>query len=77
MLLSDLRVLGEKLRINVQCSAESFPIRIDRGSIRMEETFLGLSRSKTFTIHNRSDYIVNYKWMLLESAEADNERKEQ
>lgn len=43
----------------------------------MEETFLGLSRSKTIVIHNRSNYIVKYKWMQLESAEADNERKEQ
>ncbi|XP_017761797.1 PREDICTED: hydrocephalus-inducing protein homolog [Eufriesea mexicana] len=67
---------GEKLRIDLRSSAESCPVRIDRGSVRMEETFLGLSRSKTLTIHNRSNYIVKYKWMLLESAEADNERRE-
>lgn len=38
---------------------------------------MGLSRSKTVLIHNRSNYIVKYKWMLFESVEADNERKEQ
>ncbi|CAK9811305.1 Hydrocephalus-inducing protein [Anthophora quadrimaculata] len=67
---------GEKFKIDLRSSAENCPIRIDRGSVRMEETYLGLSRSKVITIHNRSDYIVKYKWMLFESAEADNERKE-
>ncbi|KAK9306551.1 hypothetical protein QLX08_002752 [Tetragonisca angustula] len=67
---------GEKVRMDLRSSAESCSIRIDRGSVRMEETFLGLSRSKIFTIHNRSNYIVKYKWMQLESIEADNERKE-
>lgn len=69
--------LEEKLRIELRCSTENCPVRIDRGSIRMEDTFLGLSRSKILTIHNRSNYIVKYKWMQLESIEADNERREQ
>lgn len=70
-------VPGEKLRIDLQSSAENCHIRIDRGTVRLEETFLGLSRSKTLLIHNRSNHIVKYKWMLFESVEADNERKEQ
>ncbi|XP_043789801.1 hydrocephalus-inducing protein homolog [Apis laboriosa] len=67
---------GEKLCIDLQSSAENCQIRIDRGTVRLEETFLGLSRSKTLLIHNRSNYTVKYKWMLFESIEADNERKE-
>ncbi|XP_026670103.1 hydrocephalus-inducing protein homolog [Ceratina calcarata] len=67
---------GEKLRVKVRGSAENCPIRIDRGTVRMEDTFLGLSRSKTITIHNRSNFIVKYKWMQYESAEVDNERRE-
>ncbi|CAL7939799.1 unnamed protein product [Xylocopa violacea] len=67
---------GIKLRMDLRSSAENCPIRVDRGTIRMEETFLGLSRSKILTIHNRSNFVVRYKWMLLENAEADNERKE-
>ncbi|XP_076763164.1 hydrocephalus-inducing protein [Xylocopa sonorina] len=67
---------GIKLRIDLRSSAENCPIRVDRGTIRMEETFLGLSRSKILTIHNRSNFVVRYKWMLLENVEADNERKE-
>lgn len=65
------------MRIDLQSSAENCHVRIDRGTVRLEETFLGLSRSKTVLIHNRSNYIVKYKWMLFESVEADNERKEQ
>lgn len=72
-----LFALGEKLQIDLQGSAENCSIRIDRGSVRMEETYLGLSRSKTLTIHNRSDYIVKYKWMLLKDEDEDNRRKEE
>nr|XP_034173204.1 hydrocephalus-inducing protein homolog isoform X3 [Osmia lignaria] len=68
---------GEKLQIDLQGSAENCTIRIDRGSVRMEETYLGLSRSKTLTIHNRSDYIVKYKWMLLKDEDEDKKRKEE
>ncbi|XP_031837907.2 hydrocephalus-inducing protein homolog [Nomia melanderi] len=41
----------------------------------MEETYLGLSRSKVLTIHNGSDHVVNYKWMLLKDSEADELRR--
>lgn len=43
----------------------------------MENTYLGMSRSKILTIHNRSDYIVKYQWMCYESSKKDNERKEE
>ncbi|XP_076237948.1 hydrocephalus-inducing protein-like [Calliopsis andreniformis] len=68
---------GEKLGIHVRCSAQNCPVRIDRSSIRMEETYLGLSRSKVVTIHNRSDYIVKYKWMLLKDATTDDQQKKE
>ncbi|XP_043251739.1 hydrocephalus-inducing protein homolog [Colletes gigas] len=70
-------VIGEKLGIDVRCSAQNCPIRVDRSSIRMKETYLELSRSKTLTIHNRSDYIVNYKWMLYKDMDTDIQRREQ
>lgn len=63
--------------MNVRCSAHNCNIRIDRSSIRVEETYVGLSRSKILTIQNRSDYLVKYKWMLLKDAAADEQQKEE
>ncbi|XP_035733008.1 hydrocephalus-inducing protein homolog [Vespa mandarinia] len=68
---------GEILRTKLRSSAVNCIIRIDRGSVKMENTYLGMSRSKILTIHNRSDYIVKYKWMYYKSSKEDNAKKEE
>ncbi|KYN44368.1 Hydrocephalus-inducing protein [Trachymyrmex septentrionalis] len=68
---------GEKLCLMLRSSAINCTIRIDRRSIRMEDTYLGLSRSKVLTIHNRSDYIVKFQWMRFKDNETDVQRKEE
>ncbi|KAG5334606.1 HYDIN protein, partial [Acromyrmex charruanus] len=49
----------------------------ERRSIRMEDTYLGLSRSKVLTIHNRSDYVVKFQWMLFKDNDTDVQHKEE
>lgn len=66
---------GEKLCLTLRSSAINCTIRIDRGSIRMEDTYLGLSRSKVLTIHNRSDYVVKFQWMRYKNNDIDVQRK--
>lgn len=68
---------GEKLCLILRSSAMNCTIRIDRGSIRMEDTYLGLSRSKVLTIHNRSDYVVRFQWMRFKDNDTDVQRKEE
>jgi len=67
----------EKLCLKLRSSATNCTIRIDRGSIRIENTYLGLSRSKVLTIHNRSDYVVKFQWMRFKDNETDVQRKEE
>ncbi|KAK2576816.1 hypothetical protein KPH14_005450 [Odynerus spinipes] len=67
---------GEILRTELRSSAINCTIRTDRGSVKMEDTYLGMSRSKILTIHNRSDYIVKYKWMCYKDSEEDDARRE-
>ncbi|XP_011690792.1 PREDICTED: hydrocephalus-inducing protein-like [Wasmannia auropunctata] len=67
---------GEKLCLTLRSSAMNCMIRIDRGSIRMEDTYLSLSRSKVLTIHNRSDYVVKFQWMRYKDKDTDIQRKE-
>lgn len=43
----------------------------------MDDTYLGLSRSETLTIHNGSDYVVRFQWMQFEDKNADEQRKEE
>ncbi|XP_072764395.1 hydrocephalus-inducing protein-like [Anoplolepis gracilipes] len=68
---------GEKLSLTLQSLAVNCTIRFDRGSIRMEDTYLGLSRSKILTIHNRSDYVVKFQWMRFKDKNTDIQRKEE
>ncbi|KAL6429112.1 hypothetical protein ACFW04_008117 [Cataglyphis niger] len=68
---------GEKLCLTLQSLAINCTIRIDRGSVRMEDTYIGLSRSKLLTIYNRSDYIVKFQWMRFKDKNADIQRKEE
>jgi len=67
---------GEKLCLTLRSSAINCTIEFDTDNVRMEETYLGLSRSKILTIHNRSDYVVKFQWMRYEDKEADMQRKE-
>ncbi|XP_014477568.1 PREDICTED: hydrocephalus-inducing protein homolog [Dinoponera quadriceps] len=68
---------GEKLCLLLQCSSANCTIRIDRNSVRMEDTYLGLSRSKVLTIHNRSDYIVKFQWMCFRDKNNDAQRRDE
>lgn len=78
MYLSQYKLLtGEKLCLILRSSAINCTIRIDRGSVRMEDTYLGLSRSKFLTIHNRSDYVVKFQWMRFRDKNADIQRKDE
>lgn len=70
-------ITGEKLCLTLQSLAINCTIRIDRGSVRMEDTYIGLSRSKLLTIHNRSDYVVKFQWMRFKDKNADIQRKEE
>ncbi|KAL6255306.1 hypothetical protein P5V15_013646 [Pogonomyrmex californicus] len=68
---------GEKLCLALRSSAMNCTIRINRSSIRIEDTYLGLSKSKILTIHNRSDYIVKFQWMRFKDSAADVLHKEE
>ncbi|EFN85828.1 Hydrocephalus-inducing protein-like protein [Harpegnathos saltator] len=68
---------GEKLCLSLQSSSANCTIRIDRSSVRMEDTYLGLSRSKVLTIHNRSDHTVKFQWMCFKDKSSDVERKDE
>lgn len=69
--------IGECICLKLRSSAINCTIRIDRGSVRMEDTYVGLSRSKMLTIHNRSDYIVRFQWMRFKDRDADMQRKQE
>ncbi|XP_066585113.1 hydrocephalus-inducing protein homolog [Prorops nasuta] len=66
---------GETLSIDLHSSAVNCVIEMDRSNIRMEETYLGTSRSEVLTIHNRSSYIVHFEWMRYKDKEADQEKR--
>lgn len=62
--------------VDLHCSAENVPIRLMENFIKMEDTCLGLTRSRAITICNESDYIVNFKWVRNRSSEEDDALKQ-
>lgn len=42
----------------------------------MDDTFLGLTTTKVYTIRNNSDYQLKYRWMKYKNIEDDKARKE-
>jgi len=67
---------GEKLCLTLRSSAINCTIEFDTDNVKLEETYLGLSRSKILTIHNRSDYVVKFQWMRYEDEKTDIQRRE-
>ncbi|XP_033221021.1 hydrocephalus-inducing protein homolog [Belonocnema kinseyi] len=67
---------GEIVRLDLQASAVNSNIRLERGCLKMEDTYLSMSKSKPLTIHNKSDHIVKFSWMKYKDSEEDEKRRE-
>ena len=53
---------GESVYIGVHGAAENSPIRLSRGSIKMDATYMTMTSQKQLTIINRSDVVISFRW---------------
>lgn len=53
---------GETVAIQLHGTAQDANVRLDKSSLRIEDTFLGMANQRVATIFNRSDVIVHYRW---------------
>ena len=66
----------EEIYTQLYGSARDVNIRLDRSSIIMEDTFIGLSSQRSVVLYNRSDVVVHFEWKAFASRMEENVQKE-
>jgi hydrocephalus-inducing protein len=67
---------GEEVYTRLYGSARDTNVRLDRSSITMEDTFIGLSSQRSVVLHNRSDVVVHFEWKAFASKMEEEMQKE-
>lgn len=67
---------GEEVYTQLYGSARDANVRLDRSSITMEDTYIGLSSQRSVTLHNRSDVVVHFEWKAFASKMEEDMQKE-
>jgi len=66
---------GEYVYIRLYGAAQDANVRLDKNSIRIENTYISMANDRTVTIHNRSDVIAHYKWTQYATQEEEQLQK--
>lgn len=53
---------GEDIFISLYGAAIDYNVRLDKNTVKMENTFISCASQRTVAISNRSDIIVQFKW---------------
>jgi hydrocephalus-inducing protein len=56
-------------------AAQDINVRLDKNSIRIEDTYITMTNQRVVTIHNRSDIIVHYEWKKYATIEEESQQK--
>lgn len=71
---SDLEVCydtGEKILVNLYGAAQDSNVRLDKNSVKIENTYIGMAKQRTVTITNRSNVIAHYRWSEFATHESE------
>ena len=68
-------VAGENIYISLYGVAQDALVRLDKNSIRIENTFISMASQRTVTISNRSDVIAHFRWTQYATQEEENQQK--
>jgi hydrocephalus-inducing protein len=66
---------AETLFVNLYGAAQDVNVRLDKNSIRIEDTYITMSNQRTITLHNRSDIIVHFEWKKYATLEEEEHQK--
>jgi hydrocephalus-inducing protein len=65
----------ETIYVSLYGAAQDVNVRLDKNSIRIEDTFITMSNQRTVTITNRSEIIVHYEWKKYATSEEEHQQK--
>ncbi|XP_071173399.1 hydrocephalus-inducing protein homolog isoform X10 [Mytilus edulis] len=66
---------GENVYISLYGAAQNSSVRLDKNTIKMENTYISMANQRTVTIHNRSDVICHFRWTKYNTQEQEDEEK--
>ena len=66
---------GEDVFISLYGAAQDANVRLDKNSIRIENTYISMANERIVTIQNRSDVIAHYKWTQYATQEEEELQK--
>ncbi|KAK3085440.1 hypothetical protein FSP39_003318 [Pinctada imbricata] len=66
---------GEDVLISLYGGAQDANVRLDKNSIRIENTYISMANQRTVIIHNRSDVIAHFRWSQFATAEEEEQQK--
>ncbi|XP_069113582.1 hydrocephalus-inducing protein homolog isoform X2 [Argopecten irradians] len=66
---------GEDVLIALHGQAQDGNVRLDKNSLRIENTFISMANERTVTIHNRSDVIAHFRWTQFATQEEEDQQK--
>lgn len=65
----------ESVYVSLYGTAQDFHVRLDKNSLRIEDTFVTMNNQRTVTIHNRSEIILHYEWKKYATYEEEEQQK--
>uniref|UniRef100_A0A1X7SV74 HYDIN/VesB/CFA65-like Ig-like domain-containing protein n=2 Tax=Amphimedon queenslandica TaxID=400682 RepID=A0A1X7SV74_AMPQE len=64
-------LIGEVVYVQLYGTAIDVNVRLDKSSILMESTYIGLCSQRTLTLHNRTDIVSHFEWKLKSTADEE------
>ncbi|XP_038004429.1 hydrocephalus-inducing protein homolog, partial [Motacilla alba alba] len=64
---------GEETHTSLQGSAVEAHIKLDRGTVTVEQTYITLSNHATVLIHNQSNIIARFQWKAVATGEEEHQ----
>lgn len=62
---------GETILIDLYGGAQDSNVRLEKPSVRIENTYLGMAKQRTVTITNRTNVIAHFRWSEFATQEAE------
>ena len=66
---------GEIIYVNLYGAAQDVNVRLEKNSIRIEDTYITMNNQRSVTINNRSDILVRYEWKKYATYEEEEQQK--
>lgn len=53
---------GETILIELHGASQDANVRLDKSSVRIENTYIGMAKQRTVTLTNRTNVIAHFRW---------------